>query len=67
MRTKLMLMAFITAGSLTPSMASAAKTCTEIYYQCLNDTWNTSGLLRHLADLECAARYAGCLRSVILQ
>lgn len=66
MRTKLMLMALVATITVTPSVASAAKTCVETYEQCLNDTWNTSGLTRYLANLECAARYAGCLRAVIL-
>ena len=66
MRTKVMLFALIAASALTPSLASAAKTCVETYEQCLNDTWDTSGLTRYLANLECAARYAGCLRAVIL-
>lgn len=66
MRTKLMLLALLVGSSLTPSLASAAKACVDVYQQCLNDTWNTSGLARYLADLECAARYAGCLRAVIV-
>ncbi len=66
MRTKLMLFCLIAATAVTPTLASAAKTCVDVYEQCLNDTWNTSGLTRYLANLECAARYAGCLRAVIL-
>lgn len=66
MRTKLMLLALLVGSSLTPSLASAAKTCVDVYEQCLNDTWDTSGLSRYLANLECAARYAGCLRSVVV-
>jgi hypothetical protein len=66
MRTKLMMFALVGATVLTPSMASAAKTCVEVFEQCLNDSWNTSGLTRYLANLECAARYAGCIRAVVL-
>jgi hypothetical protein len=66
MRTKLMILAVVAATSATPSIASAARTCVATYEQCLNDTWDTSGLTRYLANLECAARYAGCLRAVIL-
>lgn len=49
---------------LTPAVASA-KTCVDVYEQCLNDTSNTSGITRILADLECAARYVGCVRQAI--
>jgi hypothetical protein len=66
MRTKLMLFAFVVMSAITPSWASAAKTCVDVYEQCLNDTWDSSGLTRALANLECAARYAGCLRAVII-
>ncbi|HEY0808770.1 MAG TPA: hypothetical protein VGD49_01365 [Longimicrobiales bacterium] len=49
----------------TPIAANAA-TCVDIYQQCLNDTWNTSGLTRILADIECGAKYAGCVRRAIV-
>jgi hypothetical protein len=66
MRTKVILFALIAGSSLTPSIASAAKTCVDVYQECLNATWDTSGLARYLADIECAARYAGCLRAVVV-
>jgi hypothetical protein len=66
MRTRILLAALLVTTLLAPSTASAAKTCVQIFEECLNDTWNTSGISRVLADLECAARYAGCLRAVIL-
>jgi hypothetical protein len=56
------LMAAFAVGS--PAVASAA-TCLDGYYQCLNDTWDTSGFSRILADLECGARYAGCMRRTV--
>ena len=66
MRTKMMIFAITAVSAVSPSMASAAKTCVEVYQQCLNDTYNTSGITRYLADIECAARYAGCLRQVLV-
>jgi hypothetical protein len=66
MRTKVMLFALVVLSSAAPSLASAAKSCVDVYQECLNDTWNTSGLTRYLADLECAARYAGCLKAIIV-
>lgn len=66
--TKLMLMFTIVAGAalLTPQEVEAAD-CTRQYSQCLNDSYDTSGLLRHLADLECGVRYAACLMDVIMK
>jgi hypothetical protein len=56
------LMAALAVGS--PAVASAA-TCLDGYYQCLNDTWESRGLTRILLDLECGARYAGCMRRTV--
>jgi hypothetical protein len=65
-RTKLMLFAVALVSAIAPATASAAKTCLEVYYECLNDTWDTSGIERVIADAECGARYVGCLRKVIV-
>jgi hypothetical protein len=56
------LMAAFAVGS--PAVASAA-TCQDNYYTCLNNTWETRGLARLMADLECGARYAGCMRRTV--
>ena len=58
-----MLMMTLAAG--TPAAASAA-TCVQIYQTCLNDTYDTSGITRILADLECAAKYVGCIRAAVV-
>jgi hypothetical protein len=44
----------------------AAEDCTRQYMRCLNDTWDTSGWLRVLADLECGAQYAGCVAGLLI-
>jgi hypothetical protein len=64
MRFKPLLSAIAAVAIVTP--AANAATCVDIYQKCLNDTWNTSGILRTLADLECAAKYVGCVRASIL-
>jgi len=40
----------------------AASECVRGYEACLNDTWDTSGWTRVLADVECFASYVGCVR-----
>ena len=55
----------IAIGAIAPSVASAATSCVAVFEKCLNDTYDTSGLTRYLANLECASRYAGCLRQAI--
>jgi hypothetical protein len=64
MRTKPIFIAIAGLAIATP--AANAATCVQIYEKCLNDTWDTSGFARILADLECAAKYAGCVRAAIL-
>jgi hypothetical protein len=49
----------------TTASAGAAKTCLDAYYQCLNDSWETTGLERTLADLECGLRYYGCMKGTM--
>jgi hypothetical protein len=65
MRTRIILSVLVLTALLLPAAASA-RTCISVYEQCLNDTWNTSGITRILADIECGARYAGCVRAAIL-
>jgi hypothetical protein len=64
MRVKSVFMLAALAAT-TPAAADAA-TCVDVYYKCLNDTWDTSGITRYLADLECAARYVGCVRKAVV-
>lgn len=53
-----------TAGAALPARADAS--CTGDYERCLNDSWETSGFARVLADVECLAGYAGCLRRLVM-
>ena len=56
---------FFAVGAGLPSVASAAP-CTDGYMKCLNDTHDTSGFLRAMADVECFARYTGCVARAIM-
>jgi hypothetical protein len=64
--TKLMLMFTLAVGVVAYAPApTAAQDCTEGYEKCLNDTWDTSGTTRLLADIECFAAYIGCVRGTL--
>lgn len=60
--TKLIIILAAAVGTVAigASPASAAS-CTEQYQKCLNDSWDTEGATRLLADVECAAEYTGCV------
>jgi predicted transcriptional regulator len=62
MRTSVIVAAMVASGAVAPAAAHAAASCLDQYYVCLNDTWDTKGLERYLADLECGARYYSCMR-----
>jgi len=62
MKTSRFAIAFAAAAMFLPTVASAAPACLDQYYTCLNDSWNTKGFERFLADFECLVRYTGCLR-----
>ena len=62
MRTTAMLIALIAISAAAPAIARAATTCADAYDKCLNDTWNTSGFTRILADAECGIKYYSCIR-----
>lgn len=47
-----------------PAQARGAE-CTRAFERCLNDTWDTKGITRLLADIECTAEYLGCVRNKI--
>lgn len=63
---KLILIASIAVGTVVfaPQQATAQE-CVEGYERCLNDTHDTSGLTRILADIECFAAYIGCVRETL--
>lgn len=60
--TKLIIILSAALGAVAIGVSPAsAESCVEQYQKCLNDSWDTSGALRLLADLECGAEYAGCV------
>lgn len=52
-------------GAAAPSAGVAQDTseteCTDQYEACLNEAGQKSSPFRELADIECAAEYAGCV------
>lgn len=48
-------------------MAAQEANCTEDYVSCLNDSYQLSGWLQTLADLECFADYTGCVTQEIMK
>jgi hypothetical protein len=64
--TKLIVIAAIAAGAaIFAPQPMSAQSCTQGYEQCLNDTWDTSGFTRLMADIECFAAYVGCVRRTL--
>ena len=58
----LLIAALLSAPSAGFGMAA---TCTDRYYVCLNDSYDTSGILRVLADAGCLASYYACLKTAL--
>lgn len=54
---------FLILGAGLPVQAAAS--CLGGYYECLNDSWDTSGFERIMADVECFAGYVGCIRRLV--
>ena len=66
MRTRALAVAAIVMSTTTPSVASAALSCIDQYYVCLNNSFGNTGIFeRMLADAECGLRYYGCLRTIV--
>jgi hypothetical protein len=59
-------MAFVLGVVAFAPQPVAAEDCARGYASCLNDSWDLSGLLQVLADIECGADYVGCIRSKVL-
>lgn len=49
-----------TAVPFTPRTV-AAQECTNGYLTCLNDTHDTEGIIRVMADIECFSKYLKCV------
>ncbi len=57
--------AIVAATAVLAPQPLAASECVKGYESCLNDTYDTSGLTRVLADIECFAGYVGCVRRLL--
>ena len=58
----------VAAVAFAPRPVAAQEVdCTRAYIACLNDSYDLSGWLQRLADLECFAEYSGCLAKSIIQ
>lgn len=59
---KLLLMLMIAASAaMVPAQPVSAQECTRGYMQCLNDTWDLTGIFQIMADIECFAGYLKCV------
>lgn len=58
---------FLSLGFAMPSTTSAETAvrspvaCTDGYMACLNASYDKRGIARAMADVECFARYGGCI------
>lgn len=54
--------------ALAPRPAAAQEAdCTKNYVSCLNDSYQLSGWLQTMADLECFAEYTSCVTRGIMK
>ena len=64
--TKLILItAIAAAGAVLAPRPAAAQSCTDGYVTCLNDSYDLTGALQTMADVECFAAYTSCVGSKI--
>lgn len=64
--TKLILSLAVAAGAVTLAPApAAAAPCTDAYVACLNDSYDYTGALRAMADVECFGKYTACVGSAL--
>jgi hypothetical protein len=59
-------LAVATVAFAPRSVAAQGGSCTFGYMQCLNDTWMLEGWAQKMADIECFAEYAGCLKRIVV-
>jgi hypothetical protein len=55
----------IAISAVLPPQADASVDCTDAYMTCLNDSWDKKGFAELLANLECGARYARCIKDIL--
>lgn len=60
-------LALATAVMAPRPVAAQHADCTDNYVRCLNDSWELSGWLQTMADVECFADYVGCVRGSIMK
>ena len=66
MRIPALAVAAIVMSTVTPTVASAAASCVDQYYTCLNNAYHNTGFFERMAaDAECGIRYFGCLKSIV--
>ena len=64
--TKLILILSAAAGLAVLTPDAAAASCAGDYVRCLNDSYDYPEPFQTMADVECAAKYVGCLRRAVL-
>ena len=64
--TKIILSLAIAAGAVTLAPAPvAAAPCTDAYVKCLNDSYDYTGALQAMADVECLGKYTACVGAML--
>lgn len=59
-------MVVATVAFAPPQAAAQEANCTDDYVKCLNDSYQLTGALRLLADVECFADYVGCVSAEVI-
>lgn len=61
MRKIMLVLTLVALGTPFSAQPVSAQKCTGDYETCLNDTHDTSGGVRVLADIECFSKYLKCV------
>lgn len=67
MKTLLAVLTFaMTTVALAPRSVTAQEAgCTNNYTKCMNDSWESTGLIQVMADIECFGDYVTCIRKKV--
>lgn len=67
MKTILAVLTFAAATVAFAPRPTAAQeaNCTNNYTKCMNDSWESSGLIQVMADIECFGDYVTCIRKKV--
>jgi hypothetical protein len=60
-------LALATVAFAPRPVAAQEADCTKNYTKCLNDSYELSGVLQKMADIECFSEYLGCVGKSIVQ